>query len=407
MNKVLILWLISFGFFYSFEAVGQRGHGSLYSTYGLGLPSYDNFGMAKRLGGTGAAVRSPYFLNSVNPASQTGIQTGYSFLVDVDVSYNYQVINTDGASISNNFSNLNYFSFWFRLSPRFSASMGLSPLVVKDFSFSDNVYFEGLSEKYTRTFRGWGNLNKAYLNFAASFGKRLSVGVRPYYLFGNNTEEATYLNANDDGFISKNQTSLYGVGADLGFQLLLMQKKDYALVFGATANMNSKINGNTTGLIHTYIDDELLYEADEDSETYELGPSIRGGLSFQNKSWVISTDFLYALKSPDVEESADNQVFSLGAEVLPDYYSTSFRKRMNYSFGASYQTGSLALDGYKVPVYSAGAAVGVPINASSRVSLGYTYKRTGTENVISRESLHAITLNFTFGDRWFQKYKYD
>lgn len=407
MNKAVVSLLFCFACLGSWEVWAQRGHGSLYSTYGLGLPAYDNFGMAGRLGGTGAGVRSPYFLNTVNPASQTGIQTGYTFMVDVDASYNYQVVETSGDQLANNFSNLNYFSFWFKPSKHFSVSLGLTPLTTKDYSFSDRVYFEGLSEQYTRVFKGWGNLNKAYMNFSTQLGNRFSIGVRPYYLFGNNTEEATYLNVNEAGYVSKGQTSFSGVGADLGFQYMFLRKDDYAMVFGATGNINSKIKGNTSDIVYTYIDQDLLYESDETSDTYELGPSIRGGLALHTKSWVIAGDYLYALASPDVTQSVDNQVYSFGAEYMPDYFSSEFLKRINYSFGLSYQTGSLALDGAKIPIYSIGGGLGVPLNASSRVTLGYQYKTTGYSDALSKESLHTITLNFTLSDRWFQRFSFD
>ena len=407
MNRSVFIILIGLICLLSKQASGQRGHGSIYSSYGLGLPSYDNFGMAKRLGGVGAAVRSPYFLNSVNPASESGIQTGYTFMVDVDASYNYQVIQTSGASIANNFSNLNHFGFWFKPSQSYTISLGLSPMNTKDYSFSDQVFFEGLSEKYTRIFRGWGNLNKAYINFSTQFGRKFSIGLRPYYLFGNDTKEAIYLNQNVDGFISKDQISLSGAGTDFGFQYLLLQKKNYALIFGATGNVNTKINGNATSTVYTYISNELLYEADDDSDTYQIGPSIRGGLSFQNNKWVVATDYLFAFKSPKVIQSSDNQVISLGVELLPDYTSQIFINRMNYSMGVSYQTGSIELDGIKVPIYSLGASIGIPINIASRVSLGYQYKYTGDAYTVSKESLHSITLNFTFADRWFQRYKYE
>lgn len=407
MNKAFPILLLFIFYMASASSYGQRGHGSLYSTYGLGLPSYDNFGMAGRIGGTGAAVRSPYFLNSVNPASQSSIQTGYTFMVDVDASYNYQQVKTSSGSIANNFSNLNYFSFWFRPSQFLSVSIGLTPMYTKDYSFSDRVYFEGLSEEYDRVFRGWGNLNKAYMNFSTQISPKFSVGVRPYFLFGNNTEEATFLNVYEDGFVSKKQTSLTGVGADLGFQYMFFRNENSALIFGATGNINSEVKGKLNGDIYTYIDDELLYEAEESTDTYELGPSLRGGLALHTKSWVWAADFLYALKAPKVTQSVDNQVYSFGAEYMPDYFSPEFLKRVNYSFGASYQTGSLSVEGLKIPIYSVGAAVGVPLNASSRVSLGYKYKTTGTQSTISQESLHTITLNFTFADRWFQRYNFD
>src|SRR5690606_16592805 len=153
-------------------------------------------------------------------------QTGYTFMVDVDASYNYQQVKTSSGSIANNFSNLNYFSFWFRPTQFLSISIGLTPMYTKDYSFSDRVYVKGLSEQYDRVVRGWGNLNEGYSNLSTQSRPKCPVGVRPYFLFGNNTGEATFLNVYEVRFVSQSQTSLTGVGADLGFQYMFFRDEN-------------------------------------------------------------------------------------------------------------------------------------------------------------------------------------
>ncbi|WP_339756248.1 hypothetical protein [Algoriphagus aquimarinus] len=399
--------LICFGLISVTPAIAQRGHGSLYSTIGLGLPTYDNYGLSKRLGGAGAGVRSPYFLNTVNPASQNSIGLSHSFLLDVDVSYNLQKINTGDETISNNFSNLNYFSMWFRLSPQSTASFGISPVTIQDYSYSDTYYFEGMADKYTRIFKGWGNINKVYLNYATNLGSRLSVGIRPSFLFGNFQNETTYLDKYDVGFLYSKQTSYSGVGAEAGFQINVVQNEGRILTFGSTGQWYSNLNGTRTSQVETYAGSEVLYLADEIDLDYQLGSTVRSGLSFQNKSWTVGADVLYGFASSDNEYSIANQVYSLGAEFIPAYFSSDYIKQMSFSLGMNYDTGSIQIEGAKVSAYEVSSSIGFPLNQSSRLNIGYKYRDMGSVDIISKESLNTITLNFTFGDTWFFRRKFE
>jgi len=399
---LICFWLISVT-----PSIAQRGHGSLYSTIGLGLPTYDNYGLAKRLGGAGAGVRSPYFLNIINPASQNSIGLSHSFLLDMDVSYNQQKINTGDETISNNFSNLNYFSMWFRLSQKSTVSFGLSPVTVQDYSYSDTYYFEGMADRYTRIFKGWGNINKVYLNYAKNFGSRLAVGIRPSFIFGNFQNETTYLDKYDAGFLYSKQISYSGVGAEAGFQFNLLQNETHSLTFGTTGQWYSNLVGTKTSQVETYATSEVLYVADEIDSDYQLGSTVRSGLSFQNRSWTIGADVLYGFPTPDNDYSIANQVYSLGAEFIPDYFSSDYIKQMSFSLGMNYDTGSIQIEGAKVSAYEVSSSVGLPLNRSSRLNIGYKYRDMGDIDIISKESLNTITLNFTFGDIWFFRRKFE
>tara|TARA_R110002020_G_scaffold181605_1_gene376686 strand:- start:179 stop:1402 length:1224 start_codon:yes stop_codon:yes gene_type:complete len=385
----------------------QRGHGSLYSTIGLGLPAYDNYGLAKRMGGVGAGTRSPYFLNTINPASQNSIGVSQTFILDVDASYNQQKITTGGEAISNNFSNLNYFSMWFRIAPKSTLSFGLSPVTIQDYSYSDTHYFEGFSDKYTRIFKGWGNINKLYLNYATSLGSRISIGLRPSFLFGNFQKETTYLDKHEAGYLYSRNNSYSGFGAEVGMQVDLLKNEKRTLTLGTTGQWYSDLIGSGTSQVAEYIGLVDLYEADEIELGYQLGSTVRSGLSFQNKSWTVGADFLYGFATDENKYSVQNQVYSIGAEFMPNYFGSEFIQQMSFSLGANYDTGSILIEGAKVSAYEVSTAVGVPLNRSARLSLGYKYRSMGDIEIISKESLNTITLNFTFGDSWFYRRKFE
>lgn len=385
----------------------QRGHGSLYSYFGAGTATYDNFGMAKRLGGVGSAVRSPYFLNQVNPASQNSLQAGFTFLFEGDISYNYQQLQTNGERLNNNFSNLNAFQFWFRASPRSAFSIGLTPVTQQDYSFSDVVTFEGMQDRYLRIYKGWGNTNKAYVNWSYGLTKRISVGLRPSFLFANYQKESTYLNADQAGYVTERTGANSGAGLEAGIQADLVVKPKYKLTWGVNGQYYSKLRGTFDEKIATYGSTSVLYEAAEEESSFELPKTLRTGLAYQSAKLLVAGDVLHSFESKSFENSRPYQVYSLGAEFVPGYFEPELLKSMSFSLGGRMDTGFLSIDGQTVKSYAVTAGVGVPLNRSARVNLSYQYQNTGDAAIIAAESLHSITLHFSFGDRWFQRYKFE
>ncbi|MEB2784855.1 hypothetical protein [Algoriphagus persicinus] len=399
---LICFWLMS-----TTSGMAQRGHGSLYSTIGLGLPTYDSYGLVKRLGGVGAAVRSPYFLNTINPAAQNSIGLIHTFILDVDVSYNQQKITTGNETILNNFSNLNYFSMWFRLSRKSTISLGLSPVTIQDYSYSDTYYFEGMANKYTRIFKGWGNINKVYLNYATNLGSRVSVGIRPAFLFGNFQKETSYLDQYAAGFLYAKNNSYSGLGSEAGIQVNFLQNEKRSLTFGASGQWYSRLKGTGTSRVETYTLQGVLYEADNVELDYQLGNTVRSGISFQNNFWTIGADVLFGFPTTGYDYSTANRVYSVGAEFIPNYFGSDFISQMSFSLGANYDTGSIMIKGAKVSAYEVSSAIGIPLNRSSRLAIGYKYRKMGDIDIISKESLNTITLNFTFGDTWFFRKKFE
>ena len=151
----------------------------------------------------------------------------------------------------------------------------------------------------------------------------------------------------------------------------------------------------------------MLYVADEIDLDYQLGSTVRSGLSFQNKFWTIGADILYGFATNENEYSIANQVYSLGAEFIPAYFSSDYIKQLSFSLGLNYDTGSIQIEGNKVSAYEVSSSIGFPLNRSSRLNLGYKYRDMGSVDIISKESLNTITLNFTFGDTWFFRRKFE
>ncbi|WP_200976067.1 hypothetical protein [Echinicola sp. 20G] len=395
---------------FSGELFAQRGDGSLYSSYGIGLLSEDNFGQSARLGGVGTAVRSPYFLNQLNPASATSV-SAYNFMVDAQVDYRLMNIKTSSEEITINRTNLSLVSFWFRTGRKSAMTLGIMPMSSVDYSFAEKTYFEGSTTPFDKYISGYGDINKIYMNFALDVLPRVTLGVRPYYAFGNINHE-TYYNTDlvtegtVESFKMNERDNYNGVGADVGIQFVPYKKEGKQLTIGASYQLPSTLKSTTTSLAYLNDSDSVLYEIPEKNDNVLLGSAIKGGISFQNKNLLIAVDYSHKIFPSEWEDYTNSQRFSLGGEYMPNFYGFKFLERMNFSAGLFYDTGYILSEGS--PVESKGGSIGFgfPIQGFTRINLAYQYEQKGTVAQLSREVTHGITLNFNLADIWFQKSGY-
>jgi len=400
---------VCFLLFYS-ELFAQRGDGSLYSSYGVGLLSEDNYGQAARLSGSGVAVRSPYFLNSINPANGTAVGA-YNFMVDAQVDYRLMNIQTSSEEITINRTNLSLLSLWFRTSRKSAMTIGIMPMSSVDYSFVEKTYFAGSSTPFDKSISGYGDINKVFANFAFDIFPSLSLGVRPYYAFGQinhethyNTEEVT--EGTVESFIMNDRDNYNGYGADLGVQLRAYKKEDKQLNIGLAYQLPSKLKAKATSFAYLAGEDSVIYEIPRSEEINYIGTSIKGGIAYQSSKWILAADYSYKLFTSEWEDYTNSHRISLGAEYLPNFYSVEFLDKMNFSGGLFYDTGYIMSDGKPVSIKGGSIGIGVPIHGFTRVNLSYHYEQKGSISQLSNEITHGISLNLNLADIWFQKSAY-
>lgn len=105
---------------------------------------------------------------------------------------------------------------------------------------------------------------------------------------------------------------------------------------------------------------------------------------------------------------------SVGANIVPEKYAAgrnSFAKKVNYRFGASYQTGYLSIRDNLISDYSVSLGVGLPVGIgrlSSMINISGQYGFMGSNDPnILKQNYWRVNFGFTFCDRWFQKYRED
>ncbi|WP_215223076.1 PorV/PorQ family protein [Echinicola shivajiensis] len=389
------------------ELFAQRGDGSLYSSFGVGLLAQDQFGQAARIGGVGTGVRSPYFLNQLNPASATSVGA-FNFLVDAEVNYKLMNINTGSENININRTNLSLISFWFRTSKKTAFTLGMMPISSVDYSFIQKAYFSGSTTPFDKYVTGYGDINKIYLNFAVDVMPRLSLGIRPYFAFGHINHENFYYteevtNGNIESLKLNNRDNYNGLGLDIGAQFVAFKHEDKQLSLGLSYQIPSQLKASKTSLAYLNSLDSAMYELVEQKENLQLGSSVKGGISYQNSRLLLAADYSYKMFSGDDSGYINSHLFSIGGEYMPNFYGIEFLKRVNYSAGIFYDTGYIRSEGSPVQRKGASIGFGFPIQGFTRLNLSYQYVQQGDLNQLSKEVSHGISLNFNFGDIWFQK----
>ena len=404
--RTLCLCLISFMLIGKVEA--QRGSGSLYSSYGIGLINNDNVGYASRLGGTGVAVQSPYFLNLINPASSVGVLGAYNFMIDADVKYQMMNIATNDENIDINRTNLTHVAFWLRVSKSSAFTFGLMPLSSVDNSFLETTYFVGSADPYSKLTKNYGDISKVFLNYAYSLHPRLSLGIRPYYAFGiiNNINTYETQSLGDeaiDSFQQNLKNNYSGVGVDMGLQYVAYQNKDKKVLMGLTYQAPAIMNETISEEIQLVNSDTLLFESTDDKERMDFYQTAKAGLSYQNKNWIIAADYMYKFFPDSWEDYGAAHQVSVGIEYVPVPRGYSFPQKLSYSAGIYYDSGNYLFQNQAVDRWGFTAGIGIPIQGLTRLNLSYQYEKQGKTTLLSRETTHGITLNINLADVWFQK----
>ncbi len=140
MFRSIFLSLLIFECFYSFS---QNSH-SPYSIFGVGDIYNSSVGRNQSFGGGGYAIRSNLYLNPLNPASFTALDS-MSFTFEFGMSAGTNTISNQQASQKFDNSNLNYVGFGTRLNKHWSAGMGLMPYSRVNSRISFTTDLNGLS----------------------------------------------------------------------------------------------------------------------------------------------------------------------------------------------------------------------------------------------------------------------
>ena len=389
---------------------------SPFSRYGIGELGNNGSGRNSAMGRTGIGLRSPNYLNNMNPASYSAIDT-LSFLFDGGISGKLQRLNLDGDETQHSKIDFDYFAFGFPIARFLFTSVGLRPMSNNDYHFveSDNVS--------RTTAIGSGNISNLYGGIGLKLTEAFSIGAHVNYLFGDTRN--TYVKSFAPGdrlFGEKTEAHISDILLDFGAQYSFNINNN-KLVVGGIFTPKTKINGNITRIIgegDLYDDDNFIVIPNVEDHTvsakstempmgfgvgvsYVINNKITLAADYSTKKW---GDVNLSSGKINLGETADANYYSAGLEWVPNERTgTKYFERVRYRAGVHYANDYIILNGNQVTDMGVSFGFGFPLRrTNTSVNVAFDLGTKGTsEKGISKETYGKLSLNFTLHEYWFMK----
>lgn len=424
MLKINKAFIITCFLFVQLMLFAQSNTNSPYSRYGYGELADRSFGAGRAMGGIGFGLRSSKQINPMNPASYTAIDS-MTFIFDFGVSGQLSWFDDGTNKQKNKNGNVEYIAMQFPISKRLAVSAGVLPYSFVGYDF--NQVEKVAEETFLNSFTGKGGLNDIYAGLSMDiWKKRLSVGVNAGYLFGTVTHSSKLSFPSSASALpieKKQEIRVNDVKLDFGAQYAHPLSKTESVVVGLAFSPANKLNTKVYNTFREGVENSSSAIETVDTLTnsaFDLPNSLGFGLSYvkQNKL-TAALDVLYEdwknAHFEDKKSSFSNRYrVAGGIEFIPGHMERSFFKRVRYRAGVHYGTSYHKIDinsiglndaGYKD--YGASVGFGLPlIDNRSFLNLSFEYMRIKPQaRSMIDEQYFRVTVNYTFNEMWFYKFK--
>lgn len=398
--------------FFSFLSYSQSIATSPYSLYGLGSLYESNFGLTSALGTSGIALLSDDFINNKNTASLVNIPANNFFFEIGGTGIQSSFEDNFKKESRNNFQ-FSHLAFAFPITKKSAFSLAMMPYSSSSFKISGLKIpiIDSNNEYYYLDVIGSGGLNNLDLSYAYKLSSKFSLGFSASILFGNTTDERTYIIGNSLTSIDR-KINYSGVRSVLSSQL----KIDPSFIFGL--NVKSPTRVNATKIQSVTVSNSSgssSLETDEPSDTDDFYLPLNIGIgvnkSFKNKfnvTFDYEKSFWDATNQSDLYgDFSDQEKFSLGFSYQKTKASRNYFDRIKYAAGVHYDTGYLEVDNKKIKDNNFSIGASLPLDhLSSALFISYTYGSKGQiTNSLIQENYHKLTLNLNLDGIWFVRKK--
>jgi len=236
-----------------------------------------------------------------------------------------------------------------------------------------------------------------------------------WIFFGNITHERNLSFGSGSEAYSvyrKQRVDVKDIKLDLGLQYTHPIGLKESLNFGLVYSPSNKLNA-------TSYDIESLNNVTEADTITGLGFDIPDSYGFgvtyvKNNKLTLGADFLYQTwdKAKFFDETSqfkNRMRLALGGEYIPGFAEKSFLKRVSYRGGIHYSNSYLNISGNSYKEYGASVGFGLPlVDGRSIINLSFEYVKIKPEiSTMIDEQYLRFTVNYTFNERWFFKWKLD
>lgn len=407
-NKITLLSCFILMYVTSFS---QSISSSPYSLYGLGSLYDADYGSIPSIGSSGIALPSDTFINNLNPASLGYIPLNH-FMFEVGGKAIGTTFHSSSKTEKRNNFQFSHVAFAFPVTKNSAFSIALRPYSSASFKISDlKLPISNTSEYYTLNAEGSGGLNNFDFSYGYRFSKKLSVGATGTVLFGNTTDERSYMISNSLTTINK-KTTYSGFRATLGTQY----KIDSTFTIASTIKLPAQVKASKIQSVENVNNsNESVVESDvaSDTDDYYMPLEIGFGVSKRFKNNLTMTlDYEKSFWN-DTNQSAlygdfvNQDRFAMGFSFRKNKNIRSYWDGVQYGAGLNFDTGYLEVDGKRVNNTAISIGVSLPVdNTFSVLNISYSYGQKGKigEGLI-KENYHKLSLNLSLDGIWFVKRK--
>ena len=410
MNKrtltILLTILIAIG------PYADNGINSPYSRYGVGILSNQSLGINRQMGGLGYGLRSPKYINIVNPASFSQADT-LTMLFEAGISLQNVNFKEGDKRINAKNASFDYLAMQFRLRNNIGMSIGFLPYSRVGYSFSQTSN-EGASETSIDTYTGSGGIYQPYIGIAWKPLPNLSVGLTGSYIYGNITHEAGINFTNSTDMKKLYEASIKSYKLDFGVQYIKKFDEARSVTLGAVYSFGHDMNADAT-ITETNSSSSKEYKI---KDGFKLPSTFGAGFIYNYKDkWKTGVDYTFQKWSSSdffgMEKGLDRSKVSAGVEYSPTKLSNNIFKMIEYRMGAYYaQPYTEIKNGKGCEEYGISAGFSLPFfNSNNRfshailhVSGEFVSIRPKASGMID-ESYLRLNIGITFNESWFVKMK--
>lgn len=427
MLKISRVVIISIFILSQLAVVAQNNTNSPYTRFGYGELADRSFGAGRAMGGIGYGLRSSKQINPLNPASYSCMDS-LTFLFDFGASAQLSWFD-DGLNKQTNVNgNIEYLALQFPIHKRVAMSVGLLPYSYVGYEFGSQSPQIGGAGLQQQSFVGTGGLNEIYGGLSVElWKKRLSVGANVGYLFGNITHENSIFILNADGSSKPNAAVTYNwqkirvsdVKLDFGVQYTQPLTKTESLTLGLVYSPKNTLSNKMYQVMQQTENNSLVVQEGDTTRNTPMGlPDSYGiGLTYvKANKLTVGADVLYEqwkkVKFPfaDNGNSFENRFrVAAGAEYIPNYMGKNFLGRTKYRVGAHFSNSYMKIQNSKYDEYGASIGLGLPlIDNRSLLNISFEYVKVAPKvNTMIDEQYFRMTVNYTFNEMWFRRFRLD
>jgi len=406
----------------------QASEGSVYSSFGVGLPVDFGSSSARGMGLNGTSYIEPFVPSLANPAhwghTVYGMASG-----DVGIT-NYSSEDNFGSA---KHSNLSISHFQVQL-PIYKSKLGVSA----SFTPYTRTAFETIetgsrvigsgNTRNTLDFRteilGSGGISRYEFGVGWKINKTIAVGYAAS-LVSASIDNRVFTEINDVNevnnfapvnFTLQNSGSGFGQRAGVYLEFPSLLNENDRLSIGTSVTFPVKIDARRTQerVFNSNDSDQLEEDENQIAEgTVELPLGINAGVTYNpSNKYGITVEGLFEqwsgysneLRSTRNTSFTDRLKIGTGMKFYPFASgSDKFLSQFKYSVGATYDTGHLEVNGEDINtlMFSAGLGLLSPnSNSSIDISLEYGFRGTNSQNLV-KEDIWGVNVSLNLAELFF------